>query len=143
VSGYLAVVLGNGPVSGPLVSWAGLEDVLEPGEQPVVVLDSPDVPVAAGSPANVVLIALAGAEPDVVVVSTMPVTDTLKVVDGEGTVLGTAERREHRLVGTPVAARLGLLRAVRPRLGTGVPTVIELLDALAAQGAVVVAAPYH
>ena len=69
-----------------------------------------------------------------VVVTTAPVTDTLKHVDGDGTVLGTADRDHHRLVGTPFAAPLAALLAVPP----GAVTAPVVLAALAATGLPVV-----
>jgi hypothetical protein len=81
-----------------------------------------------------------------VIVTTRPVTDTLKLVDAAGTLTGTAERDEHRFVATPIAARLRLLRAVskewdRTALGPDRqrgPTPVAVLAALAGQGATVV-----
>jgi len=85
---------------------------------------------------------------DVVIATVRPVIDTLKLVDGDGVLTGTAERDEHRFVGTPIAARLRVLRAVArelegvdadpaaadPRIG---PTPVAVLAALAGRGATV------
>jgi len=83
---------------------------------------------------------------DVVIATVRPVIDTLKLVDGEGVLTGTAERDEHRFVGTPIATRLRVLRAVSrelesaaadpddPRIG---PTPVAVLAALAGRGATV------
>ena len=49
---------------------------------------------------------------DVVIATVRPVVDTLKLVDAEGLLIGTADREDHRFVGTPIAARLRVLRAV-------------------------------
>jgi 2-C-methyl-D-erythritol 4-phosphate cytidylyltransferase len=67
-----------------------------------------------------------------VIVTTRPVTDTLKLVDARGTLTGTADRDDHRFLCTPIALRLRLLRRVAAELDT--PTPIAVLDALAARG---------
>jgi hypothetical protein len=74
-------------------------------------------------------------EPDLgrggaVIVTTRPVTDTLKLVDVAGTVIGTAERDDHRFVHTPIAARLRLFRSV----ATSGPDPVAVLTALAERG---------
>jgi 2-C-methyl-D-erythritol 4-phosphate cytidylyltransferase len=136
VTAHLVVVIGDrSGLDDRRLSWADLASAEEPDDVPVVVLDSNG---RDGPPAGVVeaaLAALAGAGPRTVVVSTRSVTDTLKVVDDEGTVLATADREIHRLVGPPVALRLGELRAVRPGFDPGPPTITTLLGALAAAGA--------
>jgi hypothetical protein len=53
---------------------------------------------------------------DTVVATTRPVTDTLKLVAGDGRLTGTADRERHRFVDLPIAAPLGLLRAAAERL---------------------------
>jgi hypothetical protein len=69
-----------------------------------------------------------------VVVTTRPVTDTLKLVDVEGSVIGTAERDEHRFVHTPMAAQLRLFRSVSP----DGPDPVAVLTALAERGVTVI-----
>ncbi|GAB6901071.1 2-C-methyl-D-erythritol 4-phosphate cytidylyltransferase [Kineosporia succinea] len=74
----------------------------------------------------------------VVVASVRPVTDTLKRVNEDGALTGTADREHHRFVTLPVATRLGLLRdAVRRE--PGARTTGEILAAVVAGGATVVA----
>ncbi|GAA3603717.1 hypothetical protein GCM10022223_19200 [Kineosporia mesophila] len=75
------------------------------------------------------------------VASVRPVTDTLKRVGPDGGLNGTADREHHRFVTLPVATRLGLLREARRR-EPGATTTGELLAALAAAGATVVAAEH-
>jgi len=82
------------------------------------------------------------AAPDVVIATVAPVVDTLKLVDADGFLTGTAERDEHRFVGTPIAARLRVLRAVCRELddiepGQFGPTPIAVLAALVGRGATV------
>jgi hypothetical protein len=80
-----------------------------------------------------------------VIASTRPVTDTLKQVDVDGVLTGTADRNEHRFVATPIAARLQLLRAVSSERGVGSagrsPSAAAVLAALVARGATVVGTP--
>jgi len=92
----------------------------------------------------VVLQALAlhtAARPTAVIATTRPVIDTLKLVDAAGRLTGTAERDEHRFVGTPIAASLRLLRSVaqaRPGPSGAVsPRPVEVLTALVDRGATV------
>ena len=95
--------------------------------EPAAVVTRPeDSPEAVAA----VLSALRAAEGPCVVVTAVPVTDTLKQVDDGGVLLGTADREHHRLVGTPFAAPLGALRAVR----AADPTPEAVLAALVAAG---------
>jgi hypothetical protein len=73
-----------------------------------------------------------------VVATTRPVTDTLKLVDAEGTLTGTADRDDHRFLLTPIAVRLRLLRDVAVELPESA-SPIAVLTALARRGATVVA----
>jgi hypothetical protein len=72
-----------------------------------------------------------------VVVTTRPVTDTLKFVDVAGFLTGTAEREEHRFVRTPIAARLRWFRAVAADPAARLDPV-AVLTALAARGVTVI-----
>jgi hypothetical protein len=69
-----------------------------------------------------------------VVVTTRQVTDTLKLVDAAGTLSRTADRDDHRFVGTPIAARLRLLRSV----ADAGPDPVAVLTALAVRGVTVI-----
>jgi hypothetical protein len=84
------------------------------------------------------------ADRDVVIATVRPVIDTLKLVDAAGVLTGTAERDEHRFVGTPIVARLRVLRAAfreldgtAPGLIPPTPTPVAILAALVARGATV------
>jgi hypothetical protein len=159
-----------------VLSWAELATSTEPDDVPAVLFDLPDLPELpdvselpdrpdalersngavpiSGLAADLaaVLRTLTSVDPiddsTVVIATVRPVIDTLKLVDGEGVLTGTAERDEHRFVGTPIAARLRLLRAVSRELecvGTGPgaddprigPTPVAVLAALATRGATV------
>ena len=85
------------------------------------------------------------ADPDVVIATVRPVVDTLKLVAVDNVLTGTAERDDHRFVGTPIATRLRVLRAVcreltaagpADRAGTG-PSAVAVLAALVDRGAMV------
>jgi len=79
---------------------------------------------------------------DVVIATVRPMVDTLKLVDAAGTLIGTAPRDEHRLVGAPIAGRLGTLRAVSRELEGSAeagPTAVAVLAALVERGAVALA----
>jgi hypothetical protein len=72
----------------------------------------------------------------VVVATTRPMVDTLKLVE-DGMVTGTAARDGHRFVGAPIAARLRVLRELnRP----GGPSPVALLAELARAGVTVLSA---
>lgn len=90
----------------------------------VVVLQLGDPPEAVDD----VLLALRAADRPCVVATAAPVTDTLKRVGDDDVLLGTADREQHRLVGTPFAAPLAAVLAVR----LTDPTAAELLAGLAA-----------
>jgi 2-C-methyl-D-erythritol 4-phosphate cytidylyltransferase len=162
---FVAVVLpGSPPVDSVLraagatavLRWSELATSDEPGDTLAVLFD---VGVGQAGAAGLVddvaavLDALTSA-PEMVVATVRPVTDTLKLVDAEGFLAGTAEREQHRFVGTPIAARLQALRALAlnpsdglgrtdSQDGTSVdgagPTPLALLVALVERGATVLA----
>jgi hypothetical protein len=126
-------------------SWSELADCTEPDDLPALLFDSTrdewpadELPAELSAEVDGVLSALAALDPAsrVVVVTTRPVIDTLKLVDAEGTLTGTADRDEHRFVRTPIAVRLRLLREVAEEMVE--PDPIAVLAALAARGAIVV-----
>jgi 2-C-methyl-D-erythritol 4-phosphate cytidylyltransferase len=130
--------------AGAVLSWSELTELAagELDDAPAVLFDHTadaapfdvvalaDLTAALGALAQVdgALDAVAGS-PGAVIVRTRPVTDTLKLVDVAGTLTGTAEREEHRFVGTPIAARLGVLRSV-PAAGPDPVAILAALDAL-------------
>jgi hypothetical protein len=150
-----------------VLSWAELATSGEPDDRPAVLfshsevdrseLDQPGLDAAGLDAVLATLIAVdppgrsAGgpvpADRDVVVATVRPVVDTLKLVDAQGILTGTAERDEHRFVGTPIAARLRVLRALSrelecpaPGLGGSAapgPTAVAVLAALVRRGATV------
>ncbi len=81
------------------------------------------------------------------VVASRMVTDTLKLVDEAGLLLGTAERNDHRWVSAPLAGPLLLLSAVAelppaPAADEqGSPSVRPLVEALVRRGVEVRAVP--
>lgn len=86
-----------------------LADITAEHDRPVVVHD-PLHPLASAALVREVLGALAGAPPDVAAaVPVRPVTDTLKWVDEDGVVQGTADRESFRMVYSPQAHRFGSL----------------------------------
>ncbi|MBT0767670.1 2-C-methyl-D-erythritol 4-phosphate cytidylyltransferase [Kineosporia sp. J2-2] len=118
----------------------------EPDDRFAVLL-GPEVGTQADAQVDAVLATLeamtpAGGEPGgvpaLVVASVRPVTDTLKRVGPGGALTGTADREHHRFVATPLAVRLGSLRAALER-EPGATTAGEILGALVAGGATVVA----
>jgi 2-C-methyl-D-erythritol 4-phosphate cytidylyltransferase len=119
-----------------VLTWPELLSGERSGDTVAVVFDQdsfvPDPDLAA------LLATLTAAPRATVVVTTRPVTDTLKLVNGEGILTGTADREDHRFVRAPIAARLGVLRSVAAELG--VPTPLELLTALSANGATIISA---
>lgn len=145
-----------------VLSWTELATSGEPDDRPAVLFDPPDPSSLAPADLAAVLGTLLAVDPlggagggsvpadrDVVIATVRPVVDTLKLVDAQGVVTGTAERDEHRFVGTPIAARLRVLRAVSreladpapapasaPGSGSG-PTAVAVLAALARRGATV------
>jgi hypothetical protein len=96
--------------------------------------DDPAQPIDSAQPTDPASLLGAG----VVIVTTGPVTDTLKRVDAAGSVRGTAERDEHRFVRMPIAARLPVLRAVLSDVDPAGPSVPRLLTALAGRGVTVI-----
>jgi hypothetical protein len=87
-----------------------------------------------------------GADRNVVIATVRPVIDTLKLVDATGVLTGTAPRDDHRFVGTPIAARLRVLRAVSGDLadpGRSGPTAVAGLTALVERGATVFASSHQ
>ena len=156
-AGFVAVLLSS-PVTArsqllaagatAVLTWRELRTCGEPDDAVAVLLDRPD-PARPGGPAEqdrlnadlaAALTALSGlrACEGAVVATTRPVTDTLKLVDAEGTLTGTADRDEHRFLLTPIALRLRPLRDVAVELPDG-PSPISVLTALARRGATVVA----
>ncbi len=157
-TGFVAVLAGPGGPPADLrqalltagavavLTWADLRNAEsgEPGDVAAVLLEELE-PVDGTLPADVVAVLSALAEIDgssepaagpagAVVVTTRPVTDTLKLVDAAGTLVGTAQRDDHRFVGTPLAARLPLLRSV----AAAGPDPVAVLTALAARGVTVI-----
>jgi 2-C-methyl-D-erythritol 4-phosphate cytidylyltransferase len=126
-----------------VISWPEVPGSDQPDDLAAVLLDGSWIDDDAGlAELDAVLSALGRIEhspspdPGTVVVTTWPVTDTLKLVDGEGTLTGTADRDDHRFVGPPIAAPLRLLRAV----SQAGPDPIAVIAALAGRGAAVIAA---
>jgi hypothetical protein len=74
-----------------------------------------------------------------VIATTRPMTDTLKLVAADGTLIATAEREDHRFVVTPIAARLRVLRLAAEDLPGAQASPIDVLGALADRGFTVVA----
>lgn len=158
MSAGFVVLLRSGPVpddhsqvfpgSGAVRVLADIGACTEPDDRPAVLIDAlPELSDASelGERVKAVLATfatLAGSSatsgPDVVVTDVQPMTDTLKQVDAEGTVTGTADRERHRLVRTPLAARIGLVRTARAHRPQAA-TAGEILASLAESGATVVA----
>jgi hypothetical protein len=124
-----------------VLTWSELPACTEPDDA-VAVLWDPSAeesdPDRFGADLAAAL-AILEARPEVVAVTTRPVSDTLKLVDGAGTLTGTADREGHRLVLTPIATRLGPLRTLASQLPAGpapgaAPTPVAVLTALAARG---------
>ena len=154
-----------------VLSWADLATSTASDDAPAVLFDVPDLPdllAAPGSPDRLTAVlrrltsvdsldgspdgpapGLAGsagsappADHDVVIATVRPVIDTLKLVDAAGLLTGTADRNEHRFVGTPIAARLRVLRAVGRELADTAgeqidPEPVAVLSALVGRGATV------
>jgi 2-C-methyl-D-erythritol 4-phosphate cytidylyltransferase len=99
-TGLLAAALAASPEAG---SSAG-------GPVPVVVHDVLH-PLAAPELVRAVVDALAASPDAVGAVAVRPVTDTLKWVDADGMVTGTADRERYRVVCSPQAYRPAVLRA--------------------------------
>ena len=124
-----------------VLSWPELLTSTEPDDAVAVLLDAADHhgTLGQGEAALEALAAAhdapdsANANSDTVIVTTRPVTDTLKLVDLAGALTGTAEREQHRFVHAPIAARLRLLRSVS-QVG---PDPVEVLRALADRGVTV------
>jgi hypothetical protein len=158
-SGFIAVVptgcladrpalLAAGATS--VLSWVELATSDEPDDVPTVLIDGSTLEAVAEVAA--VLGTLTAVDPpagpvggsggsvradqDVVIATVRPVVDTLKLVDAEGVLTGTAERDDHRFVGTPIAARLRVLRAVSRELQDG-SAPVAVLAALVRRGATV------
>jgi hypothetical protein len=159
-AGFVAVLLSS-PVTArsqllaagatAVLTWRELRTCGEPDDAVAVLLDLLDLPEPdrPGGPADqdrlnadlaAALAALAALEVTggAVVATTRPVTDTLKLVDAEGTLTGTADRDDHRFLLTPIAVRLRPLRDVAAELPDS-PSPISVLTALARRGATVVA----
>jgi len=120
----------------------------EPDDRVAVVVDAAQEPTAGSGYADRVSSALTtftsrvgtGTAPatELVVADVHPVTDTLKLVESDGALCGTADREHHRYVTAPLVTRLGALRAARRRSPVAASTA-EILAALVAAGATVVA----
>lgn len=101
-----------------VVGWGELAAGPEPGDGLAVLFDLVDAADLAGHLADLPVVlsrlaVLTAAGPGPKAVATVrPVTDTLKLVDAAGVLAGTADREDHRFVGTPIATRLDLLRAL-------------------------------
>jgi hypothetical protein len=157
-TGFVAVLAGPGEPAADLrqalltagaatvLTWAELRnaDPDDQGDVAAVLLEGLE-PADGTLSADLVAVLSALAEIDgasepaagptgAVVVTTRPVTDTLKLVDAAGTLVGTAQRDDHRFVGTPIAARLPLLRSV----AAAGPDPVAVLTALAGRGVTVI-----
>jgi hypothetical protein len=159
MAGFVAVVLpGSAPVDAVLraagatavLQWSELATSAEPDETPTVVFDVGSDEAATTELADDVAAALDAltSAPGAAIATVRPVTDTLKLVDGDGFLAGTAEREQHRFVGAPIAARLQVLRALslEPENRENVanpertaPTSLAVLLALADRGVRVLA----
>jgi hypothetical protein len=138
------------PDGGPVGSNPGGGGSEPDGDTPAVLIDPADAAVVLIADLAAALDALDALDaPDAVdsapgwsgavTATTRPVTDTLKLVDAAGTLTGTADRHLHRLVATPIAGKLRLLRAVAARFPAaspagGSPSPSAVLAALVAQG---------
>ena len=144
-----------------VLSWTELATCTEADDAPAVLLDLPDGEIP-GSEAEAELAArvaamlatLISVEPpdgpagspgradrDVVIATVQPVVDTLKLVDADGVLTGTAQRDEHRFVGTPIAARLRVFRQLSRELSgdQSGPAPVTVLTAAAGRGVTVLA----
>jgi 2-C-methyl-D-erythritol 4-phosphate cytidylyltransferase len=119
-----------------------------PDETPVVLVDCAADEIDLDRLADDVSAALTALadHADTVIATVRPVTDTLKLVDAEGVVTGTAERDRHRFVGSPIAMPLRRLRALSAsetdagRAGPAraePPSAVAFLTTLIAGGATV------
>ena len=126
--GELGATLSDCAAAAAVILALDPERAVDPGELPDT--------VAA------LLAALESARDDLVtVVAAAPVTDTLKLVDADGVVRGTADREAHATVLSPVALTPATLQAALATLrGTDVGAVTPevLLRAVVAAGASVV-----
>ena len=156
-SGFIAIVPTGSLADRPALLAAGATDVLSwvelatsdaPDDLPAVLIDRSTLEAAAELAA--VLGTLTAVDPltgstggavradqDVVITTVRPVVDTLKLVDAEGVLTGTAERDDHRFVGTPIAARLRVLRAVSREFQDAPAPPVAVLAALVRRGATV------
>jgi hypothetical protein len=140
-----------------VLSWAELPSCPEADDVPAVLFAD-----STGCPDDASLAAVLGAltsvdplarpaggsppiGPDVVFATVRPVVDTLKLVDAAGIVTGTASRDGHRFVGSPIAARLRVLRAVAHQLAENAPPEapppLAVLSALVRRGVTVLGTP--
>ncbi len=95
-----AVAVAREPGSRSQVIRAGLEHLgAEPDTPASILIGDHRYPLSAGEVADRVLIALAGGHD--VVVPTLPVTDTVKTVDEQGSVVSTVDRSTLRTVQYP------------------------------------------
>jgi 2-C-methyl-D-erythritol 4-phosphate cytidylyltransferase len=124
----LALVAGETP---PDAALAGAD---------VVLLHDVSFPLVDPPTVRAVLDALAADPGAAAAVAVLPVTDTLKQVAGDGTVLGTVDRDGLRVAGSPQAYRPALLPAGAPApFGSVSPLLPEPPDAAALPRALVVA----
>jgi len=102
------------------------------GDADTVVVQDPLYPLAPAALAGAVVRALeAPGEPAAAVVPVRPVTDTLKWVDEDGAITGTADRDRFRLVCGPAAYRAAaLIEALRAAPGGGPAGAAETLPGL-------------
>ena len=126
--GELRATLGDCAAAARVILALDPERAVDPGAMPAAV-DA--------------LLAAVGEAPDRMVTAVVagPVTDTLKLVDADGVVRGTADREAHAALLSPVALTPDTLQAALTRLrGTDVASVTPdvLLAAVAAAGGSVV-----
>lgn len=103
------LVLAGGPGAAGAV-LAALEATSPPAEARVVV-HVPEHPLVSAGQVRAALAALDGRGVDGVL-TTAPVTDTVKRLDARGRVVDTLDRERHRAVSSPQAYRAGRLREV-------------------------------
>ena len=95
-------------------------------------------PGGAGSAAAARVLAALRASSAAAAVACGPVTDTLKVVDADGQIRGTAERDAYRVLQPPAAVRAAALGA-GDRAPAALPDLAGILAAVVAAGGTVLA----
>jgi 2-C-methyl-D-erythritol 4-phosphate cytidylyltransferase len=133
----------NGPGARTLAALRVLPEIAQrpgrprPGTDDIVVVHDPLHPLAPAALVQAVVDALAAAPAasgPAGVVPVRPVTDTLKWVDEDDVVTGTADREGFRMVYSPQAYRMGVLQAVleaadpqvlRARGAELIPTLVQ------------------